>query len=88
MPAIVVLGILFGVCVLLGLLLVTFLSVISEGPRRDTASLSQERARELFRQLAGRRVDPTDNASPTIGEVVRRGHLDDLLEKTPRSTVS
>lgn len=88
MPAIVVLGILFGVSALLGILLVVFVSVIVEGPSRNVDNLSQERARELFRQVAGRRVNPADDASPTIGEVVRRGHLEDLLEKTPRSTVS
>lgn len=88
MPAIVFLGILFAVFVTLGIFVVTFFSVILESPAIDTSGLSQEQARELFRQLSNRRVDPANSNSPTIGEIVRQGHLEELWAQTPRSTVS
>ena len=88
MPAIVFLGILFAVIAAIGMFALMFISVILEGPAIDASSLSQEQARELFRELSTRRVDPANSNSPTIGEIVRQGHLEELWAQTPRSTVS
>lgn len=82
MPAIIVLGIILGVAAFSVALLLTFVQVaILECPPAQ-ADLSEEKARELFRQVSKQRVDPADSLSPTIEQLVRYGHLEKFLQAT------
>ncbi len=81
MPAIVVLGILSAIVAVFVVLAMTFFSVIFES-KSAVPALSQDEARSLFLKLSHRRVDPSDEHSPTIGDVVRFGHLDELMNAT------
>jgi hypothetical protein len=86
MPAIIFFGILLSVLITLGLFLLMFLSVaFTTEDSSQQPELSQEEARALLRRVANRRIDPDDGRSPTLGQLVRLGHL---IDKPERSTGS
>lgn len=90
MPVIVFVGIFLAVVTATSLFTLMFLSVALSGPERTSSQstpLTQDQARDLFQRVSERRIDPKDGCSPTFGELVRWGHLEEITERSMRSMV-
>ena len=86
MPAIIVIGIVFSI-MLTGLtLLLMFIQVAFVDVPQQTAELSPEQARQLIRRVSHHRVNPADQHSPTIEQLLRRSGLEQFLQTPARSS--
>ena len=86
MPAIIVIGIVFSI-LLAGLtLLLMFIQVAFVDARQQTAELSPEQARQLIRRVSHHRVNPADQHSPTLEQLLRRSGLEQFLQTPTRSS--
>ena len=86
MPAIIVIGIVFSI-LLTGLtLLLMFIQVAFVEVPQQTAELSPEQARQLIRRVSHHRVNPGDQHSPTLEQLLRRSGLEQFLQTPARSS--
>jgi hypothetical protein len=86
MPAIIVIGIVFSI-LLTGLtLLLMFIQVAFVDAPQQTAELSPEQARQLIRRVSHHRVNPADQHSPTLEQLLRRSGLEQFLQTPARSS--
>lgn len=86
MPAIIVIGIVFSI-LLTGLtLLLMFIQVAFVDVPQQTAELSPEQARQLIRRVSHHRVNPGDQHSPTLEQLLRRSGLEQFLQTPARSS--
>lgn len=90
MPVIVFAGIVLAIVTAVALFTVMFLSVALSGPDRassQTKPLTQDQARDLYRRVSDRPIDPKDGHSPTFGDLVRWGHLEEIADRSLRSMI-
>jgi|GEM_PF-2132198 len=86
MPAIIVIGIVFSI-LLTGLtLLLMFIQVAFVDAPQQTTELSPEQARQLIRRVSHHRVNPADQHSPTLEQLLRRSGLEQFLQTPTRSS--
>ena len=86
MPAIIVIGIVFSI-LLTGLtLLLMFIQVAFVDAPQQTEELSPEQARQLIRRVSHHLVNPADQHSPTLEQLLRRSGLEHFLQSSTRSS--
>jgi hypothetical protein len=87
MPAIVFPGLVFAMMLSLAVFVLMFISVAFAKPEALQTEMTAQQAQALFTRISNQRIDPADGHSPTFGELVQRGHLEEFLKCSSRSLV-